>query len=401
MKSIKLGTLTNEKIYTIYAMLRGGELSSVSLGWCAFIGIFIGLQPYYGAHLLLAVTLGIALRLNAMVIYAFAWVSIPPMVPIILFSNLSVGHWFLTGEFLSWSQTIGQGGSLPEIGLGLVVGSLINGVVFGAIVGVLMWRLSRNYFARSQVNRSTDSFADTIFAVAKHYDECHPKHRFYVPTKMAMDELTQMLIRYSRRSKGKSDFGRVLDVGCGRGQYSLLLRELGSVELLHGVDLDERKIDVARRALAHVNQDLPEPLAWTFSVGDATNMISGTFNTILLLDVLHYVPQTEQLAMLNDLAERLDEGGVLIIRDTRAGKGGRLVKAMEWFTKLFRINRGRALDFIAWDQVLAFMEHLGFRIIEDNSSALLGNSFYVMEKAQSIGRSEAGVEAAMAKVEVV
>jgi trans-aconitate methyltransferase len=58
------------------------------------------------------------------------------------------------------------------------------------------------------------------------------------------------------------------------------LLELGRVSELRGVDSDARKIEAARTAAPEAR----------FSVGDVARLALARHDTILLIDVLHYLP---------------------------------------------------------------------------------------------------------------
>ena len=103
-------------------------------------------------------------------------------------------------------------------------------------------------------------------------------------------------------------FGRVLDLGCGRGQLSLLLLELGQATEVLGLDSDARKIAVARRAGPEAE----------FRAADVAGSALPIADTILLIDVLHYLPLAEQDALLNAAVSALAPGGRILVRELDA-----------------------------------------------------------------------------------
>lgn len=66
------------------------ETPSVTAISVAF-GIFMGIAPVWGFQLLIAITVAIALRLNKALVILSANISIPPMIPVIIFFSYEMG----------------------------------------------------------------------------------------------------------------------------------------------------------------------------------------------------------------------------------------------------------------------------------------------------------------------
>jgi 2-polyprenyl-3-methyl-5-hydroxy-6-metoxy-1,4-benzoquinol methylase len=138
----------------------------------------------------------------------------------------------------------------------------------------------------------------------------------------------------------------VLDVGCGRGQFGILLHELGRAQRVTGFDWDERKIAAARAA---------SPQAAAFAVGDARAAELPRSDTILALDVLHYLTIAEQSALLARLAASVAPGGQLLIRDVdeRGTSRSRLTRWFERVATRIGYNRAASLHFRTADELVA------------------------------------------------
>ncbi len=67
---------------------------AVSLGF----GAFMGIVPIWGFQLLVGIPLAILFRLNKVLFIAAANISIPPMIPIIIYASLLLGQQFVDGE---------------------------------------------------------------------------------------------------------------------------------------------------------------------------------------------------------------------------------------------------------------------------------------------------------------
>ena len=65
------------------------------------LGLFFGILPVWGLQTVLALTLAHRLRLNLAITLLACNISLPPMVPFLLYAGTAVGHWLFTGELLS------------------------------------------------------------------------------------------------------------------------------------------------------------------------------------------------------------------------------------------------------------------------------------------------------------
>ena len=100
----------------------------------------------------------------------------------------------------------------------------------------------------------------------------------------------------------------ILDIGCGIGLLPFYLRERGFRPPVLGLDVDLRKTRQASR-IASRYRDID------LRCQDIQGSIPAFSGNIALFDVLHYLPLTQQTALLSHLAERVAPGGLLVIRD--------------------------------------------------------------------------------------
>jgi len=70
------------------------------------LGLFFGIAPLWGFQMIAAAATAHFLRLNKMITLLASNISIPPMMPFILYGALALGHWMFTGQRLdfSWEQ---------------------------------------------------------------------------------------------------------------------------------------------------------------------------------------------------------------------------------------------------------------------------------------------------------
>lgn len=97
---------------------------------------------------------------------------------------------------------------------------------------------------------------------------------------------------------------RVVDLACGEGHYTRLLRKAGAAEVV-GVDISERMIDLARA------QEQADPLGIDYRVGDARELFpQQDFDLVVSAWFLVYAHDRGELsAMLRGIARWLRPGG--------------------------------------------------------------------------------------------
>jgi 2-polyprenyl-3-methyl-5-hydroxy-6-metoxy-1,4-benzoquinol methylase len=108
---------------------------------------------------------------------------------------------------------------------------------------------------------------------------------------------------------GRSD-EPILDVGCGVGLLAFYLRERACAQPILGLDLDARKIGCGAEIATRGYRDVE------LRLHNVERPLPEFRGNVALFDVLHYLPQQGQIALLTRLAERVAPGGLLIIRDS-------------------------------------------------------------------------------------
>lgn len=74
-----------------------------SMSLAVGLGLFFGIVPIYGLQLVIALVVAHRLGLNKAITAVASNISIPPMIPIIIFGSLMLGHWLFTGEVIALS----------------------------------------------------------------------------------------------------------------------------------------------------------------------------------------------------------------------------------------------------------------------------------------------------------
>jgi ubiquinone/menaquinone biosynthesis C-methylase UbiE len=106
----------------------------------------------------------------------------------------------------------------------------------------------------------------------------------------------------------------VLDVACGEGFYTRLLRQRGATRVV-GVDLSQGMVDLARR------QEAEQKLGITYLLGDARQLpFTAEYDLAVAAYLLNYARDREELrAMCAGIARSLKPGGRFITVNSNPG----------------------------------------------------------------------------------
>lgn len=181
-----------------------------------------------------------------------------------------------------------------------------------------------------------------------------PAHS-YVKWKLALDPVAKKLTELG-------PFGEVLDVACGRGQIALLLLEMGLATRVTGLDWDEPKVAAANAATG----DLPA----RFTHGDVRTEALPEADTVLLVDILHYLTHEEQDALVASAAKAARKR--VIVRDVDPDQGGRSVftRSWEWITTSLGYNRGARVLPRSFEELTARFEAEGLTVTREPCGGL-------------------------------
>ena len=101
-------------------------------------GIFMGIVPIWGFQLLVAIPLAIILKMNKALVILAANISIPPMIPLIIFLSYKTGSYWM-GE-KSAEVAFDKNTTLSAIGAHLqqyIYGSITLAIIAGLGSGLL------------------------------------------------------------------------------------------------------------------------------------------------------------------------------------------------------------------------------------------------------------------------
>ncbi len=191
--------------------------------------------------------------------------------------------------------------------------------------------------------------SDAIRRIIRAYDDpvvrAYCWVRFGILRQRFLDEIGQYL----------PATGAVLDIGCGFGLFSLYYAATGPGRFVRGLDLDERRIGLARRAAARLGLDNV-----VYEHGDARNFKGdGEVAAAYMLDIVHHVPVVAVPPLLAGLRRSLPPGGRLLVKDVDTRPAPK-----RWFTwALDRAMSPRTpVRYWSADELTGALEAAGFDV---------------------------------------
>ena len=153
--------------------------------------------------------------------------------------------------------------------------------------------------------------------------------------------------------------GFIVDLGSGHGLFSCVLRESAPARRVLGIDLDPRKVDVARSAI--------QDTQWLrFEVGDIVLTPPPKCDAVTIVDVLYLLTFEQQEQVLRNAASALGEGAPLIVKAQERRRDPRyaLTYAQELVTVSLGFTRGGRdrFYFPSREEALAMFERSGFLV---------------------------------------
>jgi 2-polyprenyl-3-methyl-5-hydroxy-6-metoxy-1,4-benzoquinol methylase len=167
--------------------------------------------------------------------------------------------------------------------------------------------------------------------------------RFGILRQRFLDEIGQYL----------PDAGPVLDIGCGFGLFSLYYAATGPRRLVRGLDVNRRRIALARRAATRLGLDNV-----AYEESDARDFKGdGEIAAAYMLDIVHHVPAASVPPLLSALRRALPVGGRLLVKDVDTRPAPK-----RWFTWLLDRAMAPATPVHYWSaaELSGALERAGF-----------------------------------------
>lgn len=214
---------------------------------------------------------------------------------------------------------------------------------------------------------STPYFHGLVQDAAQRYPAKNRYARHFASGKLGRDPVFRHILEQGLLSRSS----RILDIGCGQGVMAALLVAARESHArgdwpptwpappepgqFHGIDLIASGIATAAGALgSHAR----------FTCADMRTAAFGEADTVVILDVLHYVDFAAQDDVLRRVREALRGGGTLLLR-VAAKSGSLRFRYTMWVDRVMMRLRGHRLDRLCCRSLAEWiraLEALGFRV---------------------------------------
>jgi 2-polyprenyl-3-methyl-5-hydroxy-6-metoxy-1,4-benzoquinol methylase len=191
--------------------------------------------------------------------------------------------------------------------------------------------------------------SEAIVNVIRAYDDwivrAYCWGRFWIVRQRFLDEIGQYLPAR----------GRVLDLGCGFGLFSLYYASLHPGLSIEGIDVNPRRITMAREAAAKLGLGNTR-----YEVGNALDFRGGRpYDAAYMLDIVHHIPAETVRPLLDQVAKALSPGGRLLIKDVEDRPAWK-----RWFTHAldWAMDPGSPVRYWAGDELQGVLEDVGFTV---------------------------------------
>ncbi len=260
------------------------------------LGLLIGCSPLYGFHLALALVVARVLGLSRVKMMAACMISNPFLAPFLVWAEFQVGSRLLRGR---WRPVLpGDSGfpGLGELGMDLIVGSLVVGLVLGALGALIVWLLVPKGPVEAYRRQVVERAAHRFLAIG---------YREWWRTRRELCRHPDLALR-----AGRGDFapgGAFLDLGCGDGALLAAVLEADEgrrPERLMGVTLEAGVVRHTEVALgSDVTMEVADPAAWPL----------GSHDTVVIWETRRRRAPVLDDRLLGRLHRALENQGLLIV----------------------------------------------------------------------------------------
>jgi cyclopropane fatty-acyl-phospholipid synthase-like methyltransferase len=191
---------------------------------------------------------------------------------------------------------------------------------------------------REAITRVVDAYDDWVIRT-------YSRARFLILRQRFLDEIGQYL----------PPSGDVLDLGCGFGLFSLYYAQSHPGVSFHGVDLDARRVGIAREAGRRLGLANVE-----YVVGDARDFRARReYAGCYMLDIVHHVEPEAVPPLLAALHAALAPGGCLLVKDVDTRPSYK-----RWFTHALDllVSPGSPPHYWAAEALQGALAEAGFRV---------------------------------------
>jgi cyclopropane fatty-acyl-phospholipid synthase-like methyltransferase len=191
--------------------------------------------------------------------------------------------------------------------------------------------------------------SETIRRIIRAYDDPVVRAscwaRFWILRQRFLDEIGQYL----------PERGRVLDLGCGFGLFSLYYASVYPGLRMEGLDRNPRRIAMAQAAARRLGLGNVR-----YEAGDVMDFRGGeAFDAAYMLDIVHHIPEEAVRPLLEQVAKILPAGGRLLIKDV-----DRRPAYKRWFTHVLDkvMDPGTPVRYWDGEELAGLLRDVGFNV---------------------------------------
>lgn len=106
------------------------------------VGVFVGLSPFFGFHMVAAVALAALLKGNKFIAILGTWIGNPLTFSFILFMDFKIGSWILGGAPEALKPVLWHPFEILHAGWNILFPMSIGGLLAGLLAGFLAYAVS-------------------------------------------------------------------------------------------------------------------------------------------------------------------------------------------------------------------------------------------------------------------
>ncbi len=354
----------NERLRTLWQTLLHEHTSPSRVAFAVWLGGVVGCTPFFGLHLPLCIALAWLLRLNKLIVYAAANISLPPFAALLGFASVQLGMRLMQGTWPGLDLQTFRDRPLVDNAKLFFGAWLLGGALIGAAIGGLL-ALVAYAIARGR----GDVFSAAVRRASRRYRACDPKYRYYAFFKYRMDPV------YRRVAQHVPPGSHTVDFGAGLNMLGVVLHELGENRRATGLEWDADKVQAARNAAPEIaieQSDVREPLRLPPA------------DVVTIVDMLHYFSRADVDKILQQAEGLLQREGTLLIRESDKSHGSRWTRLLERTAVAIGWNTAPGVRFLSRQELEERVKALGFSVEAQPVAGPLhpGNVLYVCRRYQ-------------------
>lgn len=165
----------------------------------------------------------------------------------------------------------------------------------------------------------------------------------------------------------------ILDLGCGSGYLTNVIREEGAVVL--GVDSSAEMIEKAKQSYPQTD----------FKVADAIHLgFDASFNAVFSNAVLHWIKAEDQSGMISSVYQALKPGGRFVAEMGGKGNVGKMISTLRVILEKFGYEQQAQMQYLFFPsigQYTSMLEEVGFHV---SYAALFDRETLLQDQAEGV-----------------